>query len=65
MISTRNTPPTGSKVLFVDVMRNGRYVFTLKYRYCPIFKIDPNDIYEKVLEKRPTLRNDDLELYID
>lgn len=61
----RITSPIPQKTLFVDVMNEGRFIFTLRYKYCPLFKIDLNDIYEKVLEKRPTLRNDKIELYID
>lgn len=65
MMKERTTSPISQKTIFVDVMKEGRFIFTLRYKYCPLFKIDLNDIYEKVLEKRPTLRKDKIELYID
>jgi hypothetical protein len=65
MMQKRTTPLTANKILFVDVMKDDRFVFTLRYEYCPLFKIDMNDIYEKIIEKHPTLRNKRIELYID
>ena len=65
MMQKRTTPPTANKTLFVDVMKDDRFVFTLRYEYCPLFKIDMNDIYEKIIERHPILRNRRIELYID
>ncbi len=59
------SPLTSQKTLFVDVMKDGRFIFTLRYKYCPLFKRDLKDIYDKVIEKRPTLRNEKIELCID
>lgn len=56
--------PTSSKTLFVDVMKDGRFIFTLRYSYCPLFEIDLKDIYDKAIEKRPTLRNKKIEFHI-
>ena len=42
-----------------DVMLNGRYQCTLKYRYCPLFPIEESDIRKFVVEQRPTLRHTD------
>lgn len=52
------------KVIYVDVMVNDRFIFTLRYEYCPLFKIDLKDIHDKVIEKRPTLKNKKIEFYI-
>lgn len=49
VISTTTT--TGKKVLFVDVMLHDRFIFTLRYKYCPLFKLDLQDVYSKVIEK--------------
>jgi len=53
------------KTLFIDIMTGGgdKYIFTLRYRYCPAFKIDIADIYNKVLEARPSLKNKKIDLY--
>lgn len=53
------------KTIFIDVMHNGRFVMTLPYKHNPLFKIDIEDVFEKIIEKRPTLRGKHLELYFD
>ena len=53
------------KTIFIDVMHNGRVVMTLPYKHKPLFKRDIEDILEKIIEKRPTLRGEHLELYFD
>jgi len=53
------------KTLFFDIMLNGRFVFTLRYRYCPAFRISMEDVYSKVLEKRPLLKGKPIEMYFD
>ncbi len=53
------------KVLFIDVMLHDRFVFTLKYSYCPLFKIDLDDVYSKVIEQKPTLKGKPFEIYVD
>lgn len=58
-------PPTGQRVLLVDVMLHDRFVFTLRYQYCPLFKLDLKDMYSKVIEKRPSLKGKPIELFID
>lgn len=64
-MSCRSTPPTGYKVLFVDVMLNERFVFTLRYQYCPLFKLDLEDVYSKVIEKRPSLKGKPIEMWLN
>ena len=53
------------RTLFVDIMQNGRFVFALRYRYRPAFRISMEDVYSKVLEKRPSLKGKHIEMYID
>ena len=42
------------KTLVFDVMLNGRFICTLKYKYCVLFPIDFEDLTKFVLKKRPT-----------
>jgi hypothetical protein len=51
-------------VWFVDVMIGERYIFTLRYKHCPAFKFDIEDVHRKVLEKRPSLKDKEFEMYI-
>lgn len=60
-----NAGTVGSGVTFIDIFSDGRYVFTLRYNYPPLFRIDLNNVYEKVLEKRPTLKGRKLEMIFD
>ena len=53
------------KTVHIDVRCGGYLVFTLHYRYCPAFKINMQDVYDKIIEKRPTLRDKQIELYFD
>lgn len=55
----------GTKTLYVDVMLSGRYVFTLRYKYCPLFKLDDEDIYNQIIKKRPTLKGQPFEMFFD
>lgn len=45
------------KTLTFDVMLGDRYVCTLRYKYCPLFPIDTDELHNFVVSKRPTLRN--------
>lgn len=44
------------KTLIFDVMLNWRFVCTLRYKYCPLFPIDSEELVKLVLSKRPTLK---------
>jgi len=44
------------KALFLDIMLNGKFICTLKYKYCPLFTIDYNELLKFVEQKRPTLK---------
>lgn len=45
------------KVLVFDIMLKGRFVCTLRYKYCALFHIDLEELSKFILSKRPTLRN--------
>lgn len=45
-----------------DIMLNGRFVCTLKYKYCALFPIDFEDLTKFVLKKRPTLKGKDFRI---
>lgn len=53
------------KTLFVDIMLHGMFQFMLRYRYCPAFKIDLDDVYSKVIERRPSLEGKPFEMFFD
>ena len=44
------------KTLVLEIMLNGRFVCTLKYKYCALFPIDFEDLTKFVLKKRHTLK---------
>lgn len=53
------------KTLFLDIMLKGRFVCTLRYRYCPLFPIDEKELQDFVVSKRPTLRNQPFNIVFD
>jgi hypothetical protein len=50
------------KTFVFDVMLNGRFICTLKYKYCPLFPIDFEELEKFVLKKRPTLKGKDFRI---
>ena len=44
------------KILIFDVMLNGRFVCTLRTKYCHLLHITVDEICEFVESKRPTLK---------
>lgn len=50
------------KTFVFDVMLNGRFVCTLKYKYCALFPIDFEELEKFVLKKRPTLKGKDFRI---
>ena len=50
------------KTFVFDVMLNGRFICTLKYKYCALFPIDFEDLTKFVLKKRPTLKGKDFRI---
>lgn len=51
------------KTIIFDVMCNGRFIMQYKYRWCPAFQIDFDEIRAGILEKRPTLKGKHIELF--
>ena len=49
-------PGNGMKTLVFDVMLKGRFVCTLRMKYCPLFPLTVDEICEFVESKRPTLK---------
>lgn len=47
------------KTLVFDIMLNGKFICTLKYKYCALFPIDFEELKKYILKKRPTLRGKD------
>ena len=43
------------KTLVFDVMLDGRFIHTFRYRYCPLFPIDEQEL-EKFVTDRPIIR---------
>ena len=50
------------KIFVFDIMLNGRFICTLKYKYCALFPIDFEDLTKFVLKKRPTLKGKDFRI---
>ena len=50
------------KSFVFDVMLDGRFICTLKYKYCALFTIDFKDLTKFVLKKRPTLKGKDFRI---
>lgn len=46
----------GMKTLMIDIMLNDRFYAAFRYKYCPAFKFDIEDMTNKVYERYPTLR---------
>lgn len=46
-----------NRIIAVDIMIGERFYAQYKYQYCPILKIDINDIANKVAERYPSLKN--------
>lgn len=40
----------------IDIMLNDRFYAVFRYKYCPAFSIDIEDVENKVYERYPTLR---------
>lgn len=52
------------KVKF-DIMYKGRFVCTMTYEFNPIFKFSFDDLFEFIYQKRPSLRNKKIEIYME
>ena len=47
------------KTFVFDIMLNGRFICTLKYKYCALFPIDFEDLETFILSKKPSLKGKD------
>ena len=52
------------KVKF-DIMYKGRYVCTMTYEFNPLFKFSFEDLFEFIYQKRPSLRNKKIDIYLE
>lgn len=50
------------KTLVFDVMLDGRFVHTFRYRYCPLFPIDEQELEKFVTGRLPTLKGKDFKI---
>lgn len=50
------------KTFVFDIMLNGRFICTLKYKYRALFPIDFEDLEKFVFQKRPTLNGKDFQI---
>lgn len=51
------------QTIVFDVMSEGRFIMQFKYRWCPAFKLNIDDVVKEILAKRPTLKGKSIELY--
>lgn len=52
------------KTVVFDVMHNGKFIMQLRYKYCPAFPINMEEVLTEVVTKRPTLKGKNIELYL-
>ena len=53
------------KTIYIDVMRNGFFVKTLPYKHHEVMKLDEEKLRAFVLQKLPTLKDKDFDLFYD
>ena len=46
-------------------MYKGRFVCTMTYEFNPLFKFSFDDLFEFIYQKRPSLRNKKIEIYME
>ena len=51
------------KTLVFDVMCDGRFLMQFSHKWCPAFVLDMDEVLEKLLEQRPSLRSKHIELF--
>lgn len=44
------------KIFVFDVMLDGRFICTLKYKYCALFPINFEELEKFILSKKPSLK---------
>ena len=50
------------KTLVFDVMLDGRFIHTFKYKYCPLFPIDAEELEKVVTDRLPTLKGKEFKI---
>ena len=50
------------ETLYFDVMLDGRFIKTMKYRYCSAAPIEEEDIARFVTDRLPTLKDKDFKI---
>lgn len=65
MLNTKNPQSNGTRTLLVNVMLKERYVFTLRYRYFPLFRLDLEDVAKEVIKKRPSLKEKPFQMWLE
>ena len=50
-------------MLYFDVLLDGMFLFQIAYRHCPIFKLDLNEVLDRVYARRPSLASKYIEVY--
>ena len=53
------------KTIYIDVMRNGFFVKTLPYKHHEILRLDEEKLRAFVLQKLPTLKDKEFDLFYD
>lgn len=51
------------KTVVFDVMCNGKFIIQVKRKWCPAFPINLEEVAKEVVERRPTLKGKNIELY--
>ena len=52
------------EIIPIDVMQGDRFLVTIRYRHCPAFRLNLEDILTKIFERKPTLREKDFYFYV-
>ena len=52
------------KTFTFDIMLNGRFICTLKYKYRALFPIDLEDLKKFILSKKPSLKGKDYRIAV-
>ena len=62
-----NTPPISAKynTIFVDIMMDDRFLFTMKYKWLACFAFNVEDVQRKVFEMRPSLKGKPIHLCLN
>ena len=53
------------KTIYIDVMRNGHFIKTLPYKHHEVMRLDEEKLRAFVLQKLPTLKDKDFDLFYD